>query len=423
MNPSETKIVLAHRVKPSDVKINPIYEKLLPPLPNIKYKELKTSIIKNGLYEKIWVNPSGIVLDGHHRFKILKEIGVEITEDHYEVKEFDNPTQEKIFVIEVNLKRRQLPEYAAYELSRELDRLHRDAARERQKATLPQEGEQGFQPVLPSIEGNIEDRKERESASRTAEAIGSSRSQVERMRKIDKEAPEEVKNWLRNEEVSVHKAYQMVNSPKKKERTRKILQSGDQELINRVKEGKTSVVYATNKIARAEKHQAPPELPDGVFDVIYADPPWKYDLPLRGSPDGHYPILEGKELAKLDIPVAKNAILFLWATNPKLPEALKLMEEWGFDYKTNLVWVKDKIGTGYYFRGKHELLLLGKKGNIPPPMEPCRPPSALIAPRKKHSKKPDEIYELIEKMYPNREYLELFARQPREGWTSWGDEL
>jgi len=85
--------------------------------------------------------------------------------------------------------------------------------------------------------------------------------------------------------------------------------------------------------------------------------------------------------------------------------------------------VKDKWGTGYYFRGQHEVLLIATKGDIPPPVEEVRVSSVLHAPVREHSRKPDEVYDIIEKMYPNRRYLELFARNPREGWTSWGLEL
>jgi N6-adenosine-specific RNA methylase IME4 len=154
-----------------------------------------------------------------------------------------------------------------------------------------------------------------------------------------------------------------------------------------------------------------------------ADPPWEYDLPLRGSPDMHYGTITLDQLSVLKVPSSENAILFLWATNPKLQEALAVMKAWGFEYKTNLVWVKDKIGNGYYFRGQHELLLVGKKGAMPVPTEETRPSSVLNAPRGEHSEKPQEVYSLIERMYPNRKYLELFARKKREGWTSWGNEV
>jgi N6-adenosine-specific RNA methylase IME4 len=101
----------------------------------------------------------------------------------------------------------------------------------------------------------------------------------------------------------------------------------------------------------------------------------------------------------LNIPAADNAILFLWATAPKMQEAVDVMEAWGFTYKTNMVWIKDKIGTGYYCRGKYELLLIGEKGQMPVPEEKNRPPSVIEALRGKHNEKPDQAYQLIEQMY------------------------
>jgi len=195
------------------------------------------------------------------------------------------------------------------------------------------------------------------------------------------------------------------------------------KLLEKVDENKTSISHAYTEIRRNEAHATSEPLPEGKYDIFYADPPWKYNVQLRGNPDAHYQTLNDSEICSLEIPVAENAVLFLWATNPKLKEALNVMESWGFTYKTNLVWVKDKIGNGYYFRGQHELLLLGIKGNMPAPTEASRPSSVLHAPRQRHSQKPRQIYDLIEQMYPNRSYLELFARNKREGWTSWGNEL
>lgn len=174
----------------------------------------------------------------------------------------------------------------------------------------------------------------------------------------------------------------------------------------------------------AEKQKS---LPKGVFDVIYADPPWKYDFSKSNSRaiETHYPTMEIEEICGLDIPVAKNAILYLWATAPKLIEALKVMEAWGFNYKSNFVWVKTKIGMGYYTRGRHELLLIGTKGKFSPPKASERYQSVINASQGQHSKKPDVVYDIIETSYPPTEYklLELFARSKREGWTSWGNEI
>ena len=194
-------------------------------------------------------------------------------------------------------------------------------------------------------------------------------------------------------------------------------------LLQKVDNKETSVAHAYSIIKTAEKHAEPQPLPTGVFDVILADPPWEYYLQKRGSTLGHYEAQPTEDVCKLKVPSADNAVLFLWATNPKLEEALEVMKAWGFQYKTNLVWVKDKIGTGYYFRGQHELLFLGTKGNMGVPEEQNRPSSVLNAPRTEHSEKPLEVYKLIETMYPVGKRLELYARKKREGWESWGNEL
>jgi N6-adenosine-specific RNA methylase IME4 len=95
---------------------------------------------------------------------------------------------------------------------------------------------------------------------------------------------------------------------------------------------------------------------------------------------------------------------------------------WGFEYKTNIVWVKDKIGLGYFVRNQHELLLVATRGDMPSPSPANRPPSVISAPRREHSRKPDEAYALIEAMYPALPKLEMFARQRRPGWDVWGIE-
>jgi N6-adenosine-specific RNA methylase IME4 len=110
----------------------------------------------------------------------------------------------------------------------------------------------------------------------------------------------------------------------------------------------------------------------------------------------------------------------LWSVAPNLPEALQVMDSWGFEYATSMVWVKHAIGTGYWVRNRHELLLIGTRGDMPHPSPSARPDSVIEAPRREHSRKPDEAYELIERMFPSLPKIELFARQARPGWDAWG---
>jgi len=179
-------------------------------------------------------------------------------------------------------------------------------------------------------------------------------------------------------------------------------------------------------------------LPEGKFNVIYADPPWKYDNSgISGAAENHFSTektekiinfeLSGNTLKDLKKCIAENSVLFLWATNPLLKEALQVCEGWGFEYKTNIVWIKDKAGQGFYVKGQHELLLIGVRGSFRPD-DSLYIRSVVEAKREKHSKKPDIFYEIIEKMYPDGGYLELFARnksgeKKRSKWKVWGDEI
>ncbi len=167
-------------------------------------------------------------------------------------------------------------------------------------------------------------------------------------------------------------------------------------------------------------------MPPGKYSVIYADPPWQYDFTATECRQiqSEYGTEENSKLIKLDLPdMPNNAVLYLWATAPKLREALSVMSEWGFEYKTNSVWDKEIIGMGYWFRGQHELLLIGVKGKVPPPPQEMRVSSILKERRGKHSKKPQTIYEWIEKWYPNQKWIELFSRNQRKDWTMWGNEV
>ena len=163
-------------------------------------------------------------------------------------------------------------------------------------------------------------------------------------------------------------------------------------------------------------------MPDGEFDVILADPPWHYHgraVHPRDQILNKYPTMMTQAIATLTIPAADNAACFMWSTAAHLPDALQVMEAWGFEYKTFAVWVKPKIGLGYWMRMHHEPLLLGIRGTMSLDIRSERD-SVIFADKRGHSVKPPEVYKLIESMFPGRRCLELFARNSRHGWTAWG---
>lgn len=172
------------------------------------------------------------------------------------------------------------------------------------------------------------------------------------------------------------------------------------------------------------------------FGTVLADPPWRFTNRTGKMAPEHrrlsrYSTMDLEEI--MELPVAQCVLpqshLYLWVPNALVLEGLEVMRRWGFTYKTNLVWYKirkdggpDGRGVGFYFRNVTELVLFGVRGNLRT-LPPGRRQTNVIAKQKReHSRKPDELYSIIETCSP-APYLELFARAGRQGWSQWGDEV
>lgn len=176
----------------------------------------------------------------------------------------------------------------------------------------------------------------------------------------------------------------------------------------------------------AENTKSLAELPHR-FPIVYADPPWQYEYAETENRaiENQYPTMSLDSICALPVAdvTTDDAVLFMWATSPKLQDAIRVIGAWGFRYRTCAVWVKDKIGMGYYFRQQHELLLVATKGSPPAPAPTDRPASVIEAPRTEHSSKPAEVYDLIARMYPTLPKVEMFARSTeRKDFVAWGNQ-
>lgn len=181
-----------------------------------------------------------------------------------------------------------------------------------------------------------------------------------------------------------------------------------------------------SEIRKAKKEFIVKEMPDGVYDLIYCDPPWQYEHQMADNRkiENQYPTMSIEELCNMKLPnIANDALLLMWSTAPKLEESLRVINEWGFTYRTHGIWDKKIIGMGYWFRGQHELLLVAVKGNYPTPPEALRSSSIYSEQRTEHSRKPTHYYEWIEKSFPLAHKIELFARSKyNDTWEVWGNE-
>lgn len=173
------------------------------------------------------------------------------------------------------------------------------------------------------------------------------------------------------------------------------------------------------------------------YRVILADPPWSYNNSgTRGAAANHYPTMSIDDICALPVTrlAAPDCALFLWATWPLLPEAMRVIQSWGFEYVSGFPWIKiighpsvslwgeleikTQYGVGFWVRGASEPLLIARRGNVSPGNGQF---VGLLSENLRHSRKPENIYHIIEKL--DGPYLELFARRPRTGWTSFGNEI
>jgi N6-adenosine-specific RNA methylase IME4 len=375
------------------------------PLREEELRELERSVLEEGIRDPlvVWRKDGRLILvDGYHRYELAKKHGLSFQIVEREFRDLDEVL---IWVDRNQLGRRNLTdEQRAFIMHRLYGSVklapHRPTEEEKKGEKFsPFSGHHATAEAIAHMIG---------VSYRTVQNAHRFGKVVEALQQVSPEAAERV---LRGE---VRDA--LTELPK-------VPKEALSFVAEKIEEGKRVV----KEILREWRYQQlePPPLPKEKFDVIYADPPWEYEFSVSESREieNHYPTMTLDELKRLEIPAADNAVLFLWAPPPKLPEALEVMKAWGFRYVTCAVWDKEKIGMGYWFRQQHELLLVGVKGNYSPPPPDKRFPSVIRSPRTEHSRKPEVVYELIEAMFPNARLLELFARRnDRPRWVAWGAE-
>jgi N6-adenosine-specific RNA methylase IME4 len=333
-------------------------------------------IKKRGVVTPLEVTSESVVLDGHQRLRVAKELELEALPVRVLA-----PEDELAFMLLAALRRRSLSPSQRAMLAVELAEVEQaqEQASKRRRANLRQISDVAALP--PRRE------RTRELAARLVSV-----------------SPRTIQDAF-------------------------LVRDASPALAEEVKAGRVAVDKAARGIRqermRARLSAQEPVMPEGPFELIYADPPWQLggDPSSPHAPENHYPTLPLDAIKALSVPAADAAVLFLWVPCGLLPQALEVMEAWGFSYRSELAWVKPSPGLGYFFRYQHEPLLVGLRGGFPAPEPELRQPSVLMAKRGRHSEKPIDMYELIERMYPSASKLELFARKARPGWAAFGNEV
>ncbi len=240
------------------------------------------------------------------------------------------------------------------------------------------------------------------------------------------------KEQLNNIGVSVQRANEYERMSAHPEIVERIIDSGEHVTKSAILK---EIAETTKREQRQEAIKAQQQAPktsahidifttDKKYRVIYADPPWSYndkqDSYKLGGAVKYYDTMPLEEICSLPVPADNNAVLFLWTTSPLLEDSFKVINAWGFKYKSSFIWDKVSHAMGHYNSVRHEFLLVATRGKCTPDVKKLYD-SVVSIERTEHSKKPKVFREMIDDLYPLGDRIELFAREAPEGWDVWGD--
>jgi len=376
---------------------------LMPDMTPAEFEALKADIVERGVVVPIDVDETGEILDGHQRYRAWAELKKN-EPPPVNVREGFSEQEKRAFARKNNILRRHLTRDQIRSLIAEQLKETPDWADNRIAEELGVDGK-----TVGAAREDLEATSEIPKLNRLVGKDGKTRP-----RKQPRERREPDVAALKGKPAPPTSANSEARSQSKKR----------------------PLTYAELRLLELEGQQRLPfgeldntPLPsDRRYRVIYADPPWKFHLhgpDYDRSAERHYPTMETEEICALPVAdiAAPDAALFMWTKAAQLPEALRVVNAWGFEYVTNAVWVKPTPKLGHWVRNQHELLIIARRGDMLSPAPADRPPSVIYAPRREHSRKPDEAYEMIERMFPDLPRMELFARTPhRPGWDAWGNE-
>ena len=374
------------------IQVKEEFKNLIPALSAEEYSQLEANILEEGIREPI-ITWNGFIIDGHNRYSIAQRFDVEYRTTS---KHFSSEVDVKIWMAHNQLGRRNVSDYVKGELYETIEKLEKEKGEKNLKTNIG-EGQR------LSINDKGKAHNTREIISNK---LGWSTGKKAQFDVVKKKAPEEVKEKLRNNELTIHAAYKEIKKEEKKEERI--------ELINK-------------QIEEIEAGELP-EL-KGLFDVISVDPPWNYEGENKNKTSfdsvgrrvaNPYPEMSTQEIKEIELPLMNDSIVFLWTTHKFLPDALDILKEWNLDYKGTLVWNKEKMGMGAWFRMQCEFCLVGVKGK--PYWENTKYRDILNEPRREHSRKPDSFFTMVEEITMGRR-LEYFSREKRQGWEVFGNDI
>jgi len=379
---------------------------LFPMMGDEELRRLADDIRANGQLEPIKMF-KGQLLDGRNRWKACELAG---RKPRTELWRGEDPIA---FAMSMNLERRHLDESQRAMVGARTKVIYEAAAKERQRKSPGR-------PAKTSEKGTANLRQVSRAptaAAQAATAVNVAPRSVESAAKVLRSADPKVIAAVDAGKLSVSVAAEIAEAPAAKQRA-----------VVAAVFGGAKPREAIRQVRRAELARSPAALPTGKYRVIYADPPWQYGDERTGlgatSAEDHYPTMPLADICALPVRelAEPDAVLFLWATFPLLPEALEVVKAWGFKYKTAFVWDKQRHNYGHYHNARAELLMVCTRGACTPDAKKLEAQVQSID-RAHHSAKPEAFRELIDRMYTRGSRVELFRRGAvPDGWSAWGNE-
>ena len=434
-----------------------------------EFESLKQSIADQGLIDPIALYDQQI-LDGRHRYRACLDLDID---PRYDILPLDTDTL--AYVIAKNLNRRHLSESQRALIAARMVETERGGDRGNQYTggktpigVLPIDIDKAA--LLFAVGARSVDRARfilkngsEETIARIDAGVLTLGAAEEIVRaEVKENVPQEVVIASVDEGVSAKQAIEVAKLPEAeqgptlevikqvKEKGRPIVVTEAERLAKLPKDRQEQVIeidsskaknddapldirsaaYMERRKNRYEGHFEPGRLPDGQYEILLADPPWKYPqggVQMDYEAREWYKPMELDEIKAMGVElegiIAEDAVLYLWTTSTHLEGALAVMEAWGFEYHSLWAWDKERSGLGSRCLHQMEYLLLCTRGSFPPPPEGTLRINLFRGNTGKHSKKPVALYEMIEEQYPRATKLELFARQARDGWDTWGNEV
>ena len=374
-----------------NITIDKEFRDLIPPLTTEEYEGLEKSILAEGCRDAL-VLWGDVLVDGHNRYEICTSYNVPFQTVQ---KDFADRNDAIRWIILNQFGRRNLPAYERARLALRLKPVIAEKAKEQQ-----------IRKPANFVSQKSVEQKPIDTQKEIAKAAGVSHDTIAKVEKIERKAAPEVKEQLRKGELSINQAYKAIRQEEKRQER----QEDIQQQIAKPKTDNHVDIFTT----------------DRKYRVIYADPPWSYNDECKGGgiqsrgASGVYPTMPLNDICDLPVPSADNAVLFMWVTSPLLEDSFKVINAWGFKYKSSFVWDKVAHNMGHYNSVRHEFLLIATKGSCTPDVKRLFD-SVVSIERTEHSRKPKEFRNMIDTLYPIGNRLEMFAREAPDGWDVWGN--